>query len=478
MNKKRVLFTVIAAMLLAWSSGVRADVQVLARIDGLSSTTETIIPVYEYLQDGDGHQYALVLASRSALDASGFSYQVIDADTGTKTYALALRPGRQLAADYPGAVYYNDGKQVIISSASAEAFSQAGYEVKVLTTPVARVQKQRDIPLIRSRGPEQSPLVSVDYNVLIQNIINEVYISNLYQDLGKLSGEQETTVGGQQITIASRHTRYGTPFMKDTEYAYELFDNLGLNPEYHYWEANGYSNRNVIGTSTGQGHPDEIILITAHIDDMPTATYAPGADDNGSGSVGVMTAAEIFSPYTFDRTIRYVLFTGEEQGLLGSSAYADMVYNLGETIVACYNMDMLAWDDNAFPIVDIHTRRTNDAGYATDLAIAETFVDIVNTYGLSNSITAEIVPDAIWASDHSRFWNKGYPAVLAIEDWDDFNAYYHTTNDALRNVNMPYYTAFVKGSLGTCAQIGGVQVPEAAALPALAALLLAWFRKK
>jgi len=475
---KYIVITVVSAICFAWSGGVYSDEQVLARVDGLTSGDSAVVPVYEYLQDGAGQNYALVLASRTALDASGYSYQIIDADAGSKSYALALRLGSQQSADYPGAVLFTDGRQVIISAASAEAFSEAGYEIKALTTPIKRAQKLRDIPLIRSRGPERSPLVSANYNVLIQNIINDVTISNLYDDLGKLTGEQEVTVDGQQVTIASRHTRYGTPFMKDTEYAYEWFQNLNLNPEYQYWEANGYSNRNVIATKIGQGHPDEIIVITAHIDDAPGASYAPGADDNGSGTVGVMTAAEIFSTYQFDRTIRYVLSTGEEQGLLGSSAYVDMVYNQGDTIVANYNMDMLGWDDDALPIVDIHTRRTNDVGYAADLAIAETFINIVNTYGLSNSITPEIVPDAIYASDHSRFWNKGYPAVLAIEDWQDFNAYYHTTNDALRNINMPYYTAFVKGSLGTCAQIGGIQVPEAVALPALAALLLTCIRKR
>jgi hypothetical protein len=479
MNVKLSIITVITAIGLSCTGIARADVTVLARIDELSSADEPVLTVYEYLQDGSGMDYALVLTDLTTLDTAGYAYRIIDADAGLKAYALAmLPPGARRIAGYPGTVYYDDGKQLIITAAAADAFADAGYEVKVLVSPVKPMQKLEHIPLIRRRIPGRGEMVSLDFNILVQNIIDQVYISNLYVDLAKLSGEQEVTVGGQPLTIASRHTRYGTPFMKDTEYAYEWFDMFGLNPEYQYWEANGYSNRNVIATRTGQIHPDEIVLITAHIDDMPSGTYAPGADDNGSGSVGVMAAAEIFSQYQFDRTIRFVLFTGEEQGLLGSSAYADMVYNLGETIVACYNMDMLAWDNDSQPIVDIHTRRTNDVGYAADLAIATAFVDVVNTYGLSSEITPEIVPDAIWASDHSRFWNKGYPAVLAIEDWQDFNDFYHTTNDALRNVNMPYYTAFAKASLGTCAQIGGVLVPEAAIMPVLAIAFVFLFRKK
>lgn len=478
MNTKLTLISMIIAVGIACPGIARADVTVLARIDGLSSADEPALTVYEYLQDGSGMNYALVLTDLNTLDTSGYAYKIIDADAGLKAYALAMRPpGTRRTAGYPGTVYYDDGKQLIVTAAAADAFANAGYEVKVLVSPVKPMQKLDNIPLIRRRIPGRGEMVSLDYNALVQNIIDQVYISNLYVDLAKLSGEQEVTVGGQPVTIASRHTRYGTPFMKDTEYAYEWFNMFGLNPEYQYWEANGYSNRNVIATKTGQIHPDEIVLITAHIDDMPSGTYAPGADDNGSGSVGVMTAAEIFSQYQFDRTIRFVLFTGEEQGLLGSGAYADLVYNRGDTIVACYNMDMLAFDSDSEPIVEIHTQRTNDVGYTADLAIATVFVDVVNTYGLSSEITPVIEPSAIWASDHSRFWNKGYPAVLAIEDFQDFNTNYHRIQDRVLYINLPYYTAFVKSSLGTCAQIGGALVPEAAILPVLALAFVFLLRK-
>ena len=103
MNKIHAAITVVAAILLAWSGSVCADVQVIARVDGLSSATETVIPVYEYLQDGDGQDYALVLASRSALDASGYTYRIIDTDAGLKSYALALRFGKPSTADQPQA---------------------------------------------------------------------------------------------------------------------------------------------------------------------------------------------------------------------------------------------------------------------------------------------------------------------------------------------------------------------------------------
>jgi len=51
------------------------------------------------------------------------------------------------------------------------------------------------------------------------------------------------------------------------------------------------------------------------------------------------------------------------------------------------------------------------------------------------------------ASDHSSFWNEGYPALLLIEDMDDFNQYYHTTNDVIDILNMPYFEKMARTAL-------------------------------
>jgi len=95
-----------------------------------------------------------------------------------------------------------------------------------------------------------------------------------------------------------------------------------LEASYHNWSRSGYTNRNLIGTLPGTARSNELVLVTAHLDDMPGGARAPGADDNASGSVAVLTAAEVFTQFRFERTVRFILFTGEEQGLLGSAQYA------------------------------------------------------------------------------------------------------------------------------------------------------------
>ena len=57
-------------------------------------------------------------------------------------------------------------------------------------------------------------------------------------------------------------------------------------------------------------------------------------------------------------------------------------------------------------------------------------------------------------SDHASFWDYGYPAILAIEDWNDHTPFYHRTGDQLSSLNLDYYTEFVKAALATFAHMG------------------------
>jgi uncharacterized repeat protein (TIGR02543 family) len=228
----------------------------------------------------------------------------------------------------------------------------------------------------------------------------------------------------------------------------------GLSVSYHNWSGSGYSGRNVVGELTGTTQPGEIVLITAHLDDMPSGGLAPGADDNASGSVGVMVCAELLSQEQFRRTVRFIVFTGEEQWLLGAQAYSDMAYSAGHNITAVYNMDMISYDGSGGPDLRLHTRTTGNPGYPDDLAIANTFIDVVNTYGLSGNLNPILDADGITQSDHSAFWNNGYPAILGIEEHDyDISPYYHTTSDTVSTLNMTYFTNFVKASVGTAAHL-------------------------
>jgi hypothetical protein len=432
---------------------------VLAKINIDGQADRIQLPVYMHLKGSDGIEYALVIAPLSQIQSSNLSYQLLDSDADPADYYIAARHKKASQSEDPAGtsaslnILLNDGIQLVAraSEQDAERLLDAGYEIlrlphtPIVWGPTSSSQKQ---PSLKS--------FSIDPVPEVQQMINGVTQSDLSRYVEYLSGESAATIGGESYTIATRNTASGTPITKATQFAYEFMQGLGLQVSYSNWTRGSYSGRNVIGTKTGASLPNEIVLIVAHLDDMPSSGSAPGADDNASGSAAVLMAAATMRQHLFQRTIRFVLFTGEEQGLLGSDVYAAAAYAAGDNIVAVLNFDMISWNTlNSAPEAELHTRTTGNAsGYAADVAVANTFIDVVSAYGLSSSISPVIVADGLWASDHYSFWSRGYAGILAIEDdSSDFSPYYHTASDRLSTLNMDYYASYVKAAVGTCAHL-------------------------
>lgn len=439
---------------------------VLARVEVMEMLEDLGLPVYAHLQDAGGKDYALVIAPQIQLNEAGVCYRILDKNArGADYFIITMFPtNKPVQADQLDNVLHDDGQKVIIRSTfqKIEPLIKSGFDVQWLG----------NTPMVLGTAPQQSEavLLAVDYNAAIAQMINQVTSNTVETYTKNLSGENPVNVGGSDYTITTRYTDSGIPIEKATQYLYEFMQDVGLTVSYHNWSSTYYSGRNVIGELTGSTLPEEIVLITAHLDCMPTGLTAPGADDNASGSVGVMMSAELLSQYQFKRTVRFVFFTGEEQWLLGSSAYADMVYQNGENIVAVYNMDMIGYDAVGEPYLRLHTRTTSSSGYTGDLAIANTFVDVVNVYSLSDDLSPIIDPDGITQSDHSSFWNKGYSAILGIEDTDDdITPYYHMTTDTVSTLNLTYFTNFVKAAVGTAGHLAqiddGVLIADFTASP-------------
>jgi uncharacterized repeat protein (TIGR01451 family) len=447
---------VILVLFLSGTPVVPASAQdtqplILARVNLGGPWTEIGLPVYAELQDASGQAYTLVLASAGRLAASGQPYQVLDGQVSGVTYLIARnrRSSRSLAElrqiqEHGFALLHDDGRQWVLRARSGDAdrLASLGFDVQFLGST----------PMVLRRPTTPAAPASITPDPVVAQMIAHVTQTAVYNLAADLSGMRPVTVGGVPYTLGTRNTRQITSIQAATQYAYERMQGLGLQVSYHTWTANGLSNRNVIGEKPGAVHPDEIVLIVGHLDDMPNATVAPGADDNASGSAGVLLAAEILSHYQFERTLRFVLFTGEEQGLLGSNAYASLVST--QNITAVYNMDMIAWDNLGGPVLELHTRTSTNPGYATDLQIANLFINVVSAYGLAATLTPVIVADGESASDHSSFWSRGFSAILGIEDTaNDFNPYYHTVDDTLSRLNLAYFTNFVKAAVGTAAHL-------------------------
>jgi hypothetical protein len=318
-------------------------------------------------------------------------------------------------------------------------------------------------PISRPRPmPEPPPVVEtvpltpgvIDPNPTIQLMMDQVISDTVVLYDGGLSGEFPVVIGGGNYTIVTRNTYSGTPIEKATQYVGEHLAGLGLPVEYHQWSGATYPN--VIGEIAGQTNPDDIYIISAHLDDMPSGPVAPGADDNASGVTAVMIAADILSQYEWDCTLRFALFTGEEQGLLGSYEYAERSFYAGENIEGVLNLDMIGWNTPASsPDIDLHAK----SSLPNTITMAQLFADVINTYNLN--LIPQVISNGSGASDHASFWAFGYDAILGIEDYyggGDFNPYYHTTNDLLANLDIDYFTEFVKAGVGTFAHMSGCLV--------------------
>jgi PKD repeat protein len=427
------------------------EAEALVRIN-LSSPVElehlknTQLSIYGQFYSESGTHYLIAAAHRELQDiliSQGLDLQILDPNTQNATYYLLTAHLAGVFADAGQRVdiLNIDGRQAIARATPGEAEQLLGLGIELRQlSPHLIVLPDEAAPTLPS---------AITPEVTIQEMIDLVDSATVYNYDGILSGEWSVAIGGSPYTIATRHSGQVTASEKATQFVYEHFQSLGLDVNYHPYNHPWYGERrNVEAEQMGASQAERIFLITAHLDDMPGGLLAPGADDNASGSTGVLLAADILSNYNFDCTLRYVLFTGEEQGLYGSAAYAQEAFNNNEDIQAVLNLDMIGYNSDDAPVIELHTRPGNTG----DQAIATLFTDVIATYNID--LTAEIISPGTGASDHASFWDYGYPAILAIEDYQDFTPYYHTTGDLLSTLDINYFTNFVKAAVGTIAHMG------------------------
>jgi len=289
---------------------------------------------------------------------------------------------------------------------------------------------------------------------LIQAMISEVEPTAAWRAVAQLTGALPIITDGQVYTITTRHTASGIPLARATQFVGEQLARSGYGVEYQGWSKGEHQNRNVIGERKGLTRPGEIYIIGAHLDDMPREGLAPGADDNASGSAAVLIAAEIMSRYRWACTLRFAFWTGEEQGFLGSSSYADRAKADGEAIQGYLNLDMLGYNQAPPRAMNLFW----SSAITGSEQIADLFTTVVSVYSL------DLVPlkfDALHFplgnySDNWSFWAQGYPAILVIEDsYGDLTPYYHRATDEIGTLDMDFFRSMVQASVGAFAHMTG-----------------------
>ncbi len=185
---------------------------------------------------------------------------------------------------------------------------------------------------------------------------------------------------------------------------------------------------NVIGEIRGSEKPEEVVIIGAHMDSWDLST---GTNDNGTGTCASLEAlrAILASGAKPKRTIRVVLFSGEEQGLLGSKAYADA--HKGE-------LDKV----QAVIVDDMGTGRIRGWALQGREDVKATMAGVISP--MNDFDLREVSLARMGSTDHASFLPFGVPAFSAQQDAEDYMTHTHHSHvDAFERVKPE---AFLQGT--------------------------------
>ena len=250
---------------------------------------------------------------------------------------------------------------------------------------------------------------------------------------------------------------------------------------------------NAVAIQRGTERPNDVVIITGHIDSrvtdvMNAAADAPGANDDGSGTATVMEAARVLSKHKFPGTIVYAALSGEEQGLLGGKILADYAAKQGWNVVANLNNDIVGnscssdgvCNDKVVRVFSEGPRWQGHEELAKDIRSLggendapsrniSRFLD-----GLADRLQVGIDVMQVWRNDrfgrggdHTEFLNNGFPAVrfsVAVENYNWQHQDLRTEKgikygDTIENMDFPYLAKVAKLNIAALAAIASAPPP-------------------
>jgi Zn-dependent M28 family amino/carboxypeptidase len=266
------------------------------------------------------------------------------------------------------------------------------------------------------------------FNQFYADIVSDTSEANVLNDLTAFESFGIKTVGSTALTntenwITSRYQSIG-------------YTDIVLQP---FTYSAGTSN-NIIVTKTGTLFPNTFLIIDAHYDTI----NGPGTNDNGTGTVLLLELARLLENVETEYSIKFIHFSGEEDGLIGSNYYVNntvvpqnldirLVFNIDEVggVSGMTNDTVVCERDLTSP--QSNNAASNDA--TNSLAI------LIELY---SNLETEI--SNAFASDYVPFENNGEIITGLYES--NVSPVNHTANDNLANMDVTYAYEVIKGSLG------------------------------
>lgn len=265
-------------------------------------------------------------------------------------------------------------------------------------------------------------------NPFYQNLVSQVKSQNTMSYLTEFVSFGEKRIG----STAEYYTR---------NWLIAQYENWGYtHVETQNVYASGQVGQNIIVTKTGTTFPDEFIVVTGHYDTI----FGPGANDNGSGTAVILEMARILQNIPTEYSIKFIHFTAEELGLIGSKQYVENIVvpqNLNIKLVL--NIDQVGGVANQVNNTitcekDVEWPTSNDDESATATSQLATSMELYSN--LQTHISHA------YGSDYVPFQEKGF-VITGLYEFNE-SPYPHSPQDTLENMDPDFVYQVTKGALG------------------------------
>ena len=206
-----------------------------------------------------------------------------------------------------------------------------------------------------------------EINTAIDSLMNRVNIDSLESKIRYLQN-----LGSRPRADTGHYAKGHLNNIAAKNWLHQQYENIeNLDVYFHHflpesqcdtiWTAIGFVSfdmaMNVVAIQIGTEFPDEYVIVCSHFDtgQYPPSladSLLPGADDNASGTSGVLEIARVLSPHSFKRSIIYLNNNGEEMFLMGSALFAHWCKENNINILGVFNLDMIGYN---FPMFDVET---------------------------------------------------------------------------------------------------------------------------
>jgi aminopeptidase YwaD len=236
---------------------------------------------------------------------------------------------------------------------------------------------------------------------------------------------------------------------KVARYLQKEFLTMGLEVKEDLFEWEGRTYKNILVEKRGLVSPDRVVILGAHYDTVPGS---PGADDNASGIAALLEVARNIQRISLGSTLKLIAFGLEEYGYVGSLYYAARARREREEIYGMISLEMVGFtgprqnypsyvDPKYYPPVgDFIGIVGNENSKALLEVVRRTFKTQIPQLPSEYLLVPGngIGMDEVRLSDHSPFWDLGFPALLVTDTAFLRNPNYHLPSDTLETLDFEF----------------------------------------